>query len=235
MPGHFTFYSNKIEGDIAWFSETEAKHAIQVLRYQVGDGVHFSDGIGNVYEGEIVGVTKKEFSARILKKLAVERPAELRLFMGVLKAGDRMEWAVEKCTELGITEINFVSTKNSERSKINLERMNKVALSAMKQSHGAYFPKIQQLGFAEALEYSSGLEGEKTIAYCDFQSVEEVKKVRQLTMPISVFIGPEGDFTKEEVEKCKENGWKIMMLGNQILRSETACVSVVAALRMLHS
>ncbi len=234
MPGHFTFYSNQIEGDMAWFSEAEAKHAIQVLRYGVGEKIEFTNGLGIRFEGEIATTSKKDFSAKITSRVEENKPNSIHLFMGVLKAGDRMEWAVEKCTELGVETIVFVSTKNSERAKVNLERMNKVAMSAMKQSHGAFLPEILQLTFDESMRWGDGKKSNKVIAYCEFAEMDQAEKIKDLALPAAVFIGPEGDFTREEVEKAYSNGWKILMLGDQILRSETAAVSVTAALRMLH-
>jgi len=228
MPGHFTFYCNKIENGVAFFDEVEAKHAIQVLRYSVGDEIHFTDGQGLHMRGAIETANKTGFQARITESIVVERPAELHLFMAILKAGDRMEWACEKITELGASSLTLFQSDHGERGKVNIERMKKVALSAMKQSHGAWMPKIEVHTFKEAVELFATLDS-KYIAYCG-----DGEKVSMLTLhlPGAIMIGPEGDFSVKEMEMAQRLGWKTLDLGKQILRTETAAVSVAAALRL---
>jgi RsmE family RNA methyltransferase len=152
MPGHFTFYCNKIEGDVAFFDEVESKHAIQVLRYGVGDEIHFTNGAGLSMRGTIENASKGGFSVRIFESIQINKPLELHMLMAILKAGDRMEWACEKITELGVTQFTLFQSDHGERGKVNLERLQKVALSAMKQSHGAWIPQIKVVTFKEAME-----------------------------------------------------------------------------------
>ncbi len=228
MPGHFTFYCNKKEGDFAFFDGVEAKHAVQVLRYTVGDEIHFTNGEGLRMRGVIESANKSGFQAIITESIAVERPAELHVLMAILKAGDRMEWACEKITELGATSLTLFQSDHGERGKVNIERMKKVALSAMKQSHGAWLPKIEVSTFKDAVETFAGIDS-KHIAYCG-----EGEKVSMLTLhlPGAIMIGPEGDFSVKEMEMTHRLGWKSLDLGKQILRSETAAVAVAAALRL---
>jgi 16S rRNA (uracil1498-N3)-methyltransferase len=228
MPGHFTFYCNKIENGVAFFDEVEAKHAIQVLRYSVGDEIHFTNGQGLHMRGLIDSGNKNGFQARITESISVERPAELHLFMAILKAGDRMEWACEKITELGATSFTLFQSDHGERGKVNIERMKKVALSAMKQSHGAWMPKIEVHTFKEAVELFSTLDS-KYIAYCGDGEKSDMMSLR---LPSAIMIGPEGDFSVKEMEMAQRLGWKSLDLGKQILRTETAAVSVAAALRL---
>lgn len=227
MPGHFTFYCNKIEGDVACFDETESKHALQVLRYGVGDEISFTNGMGLRCEGVILRGNKQGFEARVTESSAVERPVELTICAAILKSGDRMEWAVEKCTELGVTAIVFFQSHNGERGKVNLGRMQKVALSAMKQSHGAWMPEIKQLGWKEVMQL--GQDQVRYVAYCG--ELEKVH-VSEAALPGMVMIGPEGDFSVAEMNEAIQCGWKPLALGNQILRTETAMVAVAAALRL---
>jgi len=229
MPGHFTFYSNKIQGSVAWFDETEFKHAIQVLRYQLGDEVSFTDGIGTLYQGKINFISKREFTVEIFASKGVKPLPPVVLGLGVLKSTDRMEWAVEKCTELGIGEVWFLKTKNAERSHLNLERMQKVAISAMKQSHGAYLPAIKACDFEEAVRESGRFEGKKYIAYC---GDSQVLPISACELPCVYFIGPEGDFTDGEYQFSVSEGFVGMGLGSTILRTETAAVAALAALRL---
>jgi 16S rRNA (uracil1498-N3)-methyltransferase len=228
MPGHFTFYCNKIENGVAFFDEVEAKHAIQVLRYSVGDEIHFTNGQGLHMRGLIDSANKTGFQARITESISVERPAELHLFMAILKAGDRMEWACEKITELGATSFTLFQSDHGERGKVNIERMKKVALSAMKQSHGAWMPKIEVHTFKEAVELFHTLDS-KYIAYCGDGEKSDMMSLR---LPSAIMIGPEGDFSVKEMEMAQRVGWKTLDLGKQILRTETAAVSVAAALRL---
>lgn len=228
MPGHFTFYCNKIEGEIAYFEEAEAKHAIQVLRYVNGDEIWFTNGQGSRFKGVIDGAKKTGFQAKIVETFLVDPPVELCLLMAILKAGDRMEWAMEKCTELGVTEFLLFQSDHGERGKANLDRLKKVALSAMKQSHGAWLPNVQTCSFQEALNKFAALDS-RYIAYC---GDAEKSVMGEICLPAAVMIGPEGDFSEREMGMAFSKGWKALALGNQILRTETAAVSVCAALRM---
>ena len=228
MPGHFTFYCNKIEGDVAFFDEVESKHAIQVLRYGVGDEIHFTNGAGLSMRGTIENASKGGFSVRIIESIQINKPLELHMLMAILKAGDRMEWACEKITELGVTQITLFQSDHGERGKVNLERLQKVALSAMKQSHGAWMPQIKVVTFKEAMEMAKHLAC-KYIAYC---GEGEKAGMAEVKLPVAVMIGPEGDFSVKEFETAQNQGWKPLDLGEQILRTETAVVAVAAALRL---
>jgi 16S rRNA (uracil1498-N3)-methyltransferase len=138
-----------------------------------------------------------------------------------------MEWAVEKCTELGVSSMVFFQSQNGERGKINLARMQKVAVSAMKQSHGAWMPEILQYSWKEVLEANK--MGDRYIAYC---GEREKFSVSSISLPGTILIGPEGDFSKAEIEEAIQAGWKPLDLGTQILRTETAVVAISAALRL---
>ncbi|MFN5889410.1 MAG: RsmE family RNA methyltransferase [Bacteroidota bacterium] len=229
MPGHFTFYSNIISGDVALFDETEFKHAIQVLRYQLGDVISFSDGIGGLYEASVNSIGKREFSAKILSRKAVEPLPTIIMGMGILKSSDRMEWALEKCTELGVTKFWFLKTKNSERSHLNLDRLTKVAISAMKQSHSAYLPELKLLNFEEALRNSEELSIGKYIGYC---GEADKQPIRSCIVPSVFLIGPEGDFSEHEYTLAATNGFLGIEMGKSILRTETAAVAAISALRL---
>lgn len=228
MPGHFTFYSNKISESVAYFDETEFKHAIQVLRYSLGAHLSFTNGYGMMYTGRINYIGKKEFTAEILTLIHIDELPSVILGIGILKSTDRMEWATEKCTELGAKEIWFLQSKNSERSHLNLERLNKVALSALKQSHGTYKPLIKHMNLEEALQVGNS-NHHKYIAYCDASKAEPMSVCE---LPSIIFIGPEGDFTPSEIDMAAKQGFRVIGLGNTILRTETAAMAVLSALRL---
>lgn len=218
MPGHFTFYSEKIENGIAYFSEQETKHAILVLRFQLNDHVEFSDGFGNYYKGQIIEIQKKTFLAEI-KSVEQYPQKDFTISVGILKSSDRMEWLVEKCSELGVKKIVFLKSQNGERSKINIEKLRKTAIAAMKQSHGSWLMEIIEMEFSKAIVVP---QKNKYIAYCDHDF--------GISIPIHfledsiVFIGPEGDFSKTEIEIAKKNGFQVIGLGSKILRTETAAI-----------
>lgn len=229
MPGHFTFYhpntDNKTIGETLIFPEMEFKHAIKTLRYQVEDTIEFSDGKGKMYTGKIVDIGKSDFTVNLVSEQQIKKERKLQLIVGLLHNTDRMEWLVEKATELGVFEIIWVKMDRSEARKINLERMEKVAVAALKQCHGAYLPKIS---FSQDLAkvLSNLANSSKLIAHC--MDNEIIDLPIELPDECTVLIGPEGDFTAKEVELAVDFGFKPVRLGNQILRAETAALYVAA-------
>lgn len=224
MPGHFTFFTEQIEDGIAYFAESEYRHAIVSLRYQLHDKIQFSDGKGRHYFGEITALNKNTFSAKIEHANAVERTSNYSLAVGIMKSSDRMEWMVEKCTELGAANIYFVKTTNSERSRLNTEKLKKTAIAALKQSHGSWLPLVAEVTWAQVLSNQS--QG-KYIAAIDAALALELKNVS--LKPESIFlIGPEGDFTGKELQEAIHSGYQPIGLGSHILRTETAAIIAIA-------
>ncbi len=230
MPGHFTFYSNKINNNIADFDLSEYKHAIGVLRYSLGDGIWFTDGFGKRYYGIISGISKTGFQVETKQTVIVDALPNIHVFMAILKSRERMEWAVEKCSELGVNSFTFFQADRGERVKLNLDRMNKVAMSSLKQSHGAWITNLAVLGFDEICRI--GLSSPLFHKYIAFCSDSKKLSPPEIQYPMALLIGPEGDFSQREIAISKANGWIPLHCGNQILRSETAVVSVVASLRL---
>ncbi len=244
MPGRFTFFSESIHQNVAEFSEGEFNHIVKVTRYSLGDLIEFTDGKGQLYTGKLIQINKRNCYVEIFETI-VQEPPKLIIAMGILKNSDRMEWAVEKCTELGASVLFFLHTKNSERSKINVERLNKTAISAIKQSHTSYLPRISDLNFKEFIIQVSQDEYQhlnKYIAFCDIDSLGDDFVINNQVIPIKnlisttkelrnddlITIGPEGDFSPEEVKLALSNGFRLLDLGKRILRSETAVVSTCA-------
>lgn len=221
MPGHFCFYTENISDTVAWFNEQETKHAIQVLRFNLGDSIEFTDGNGFLYTGKILSIEKNRFSAEITQKNQ-RSPLEITICVGKLKSSDRMEWLVEKCTEIGIQKLAILQTKNVERSFINIEKLKKTAIAALKQSHGSNLPDIVELNFSESLL----LPGEKYIAACkDSESQIIPEKFKRNSV---IYIGPEGDFTEQEIEMAISQGAQLISLGKTVLRTETAALVCAA-------
>lgn len=218
MPGHFTFFAESIEGNLAKFSEQESKHAITVLRYSIGDKIEFTDGFGHYFNGEIIDATKRGMVAEIENVVTTESNP-FTLAIGILKSSDRMEWIVEKCTEIGVGKIIFFKSSNGERARVNLDKLKKTAIAALKQSHGSWLPIIEESIFEVAIKEEVE---HKYLAFCDEAMISN--KPIPFEKRSIVFIGPEGDFTQSEVQYAKNNGVQIIGLGQQILRSETAAL-----------
>lgn len=223
MPGHFTFYSHQIENNVAYFDENETRHAIQVLRYEVGSEINFTNGMGQMFYGNIKSISKKQFSVEITKTIQVEKPAFISVACGIIKSGDRMDWVVEKCTELGVSEILFLKTDNSERAVVNTERMLKVAIAALKQSHGAWLPVIKSDHFQSLLQNDAEVKL-ITMLHQDSKPISEMN----LHDSVLIAVGPEGDFSDNEKSRLLDNGFLPVSLGHSVLRTETVCIAAAA-------
>jgi 16S rRNA (uracil1498-N3)-methyltransferase len=217
------FYDPHIDPTAAThqLSEEESKHIVRVLRLKEGDPLAIVDGKGGYFEAEIVGAHPKRCTVSILKAEQSEPlKHELHIALGPTKMTDRIEWFVEKATEIGITEISFIQGKNSERVKLKLDRIEKKVVSAMKQSKRLFLPKINELiSVSDFIKsHPNGL-----IAHCeDGEKLTILETFETKNCPI--LIGPEGDFTLDEIELALENGYKTITLGENRLRTETAAL-----------
>lgn len=223
MPGHFTFFTDRIDGNLAFFEESESRHMIQVLRYSEGAKIEFTDGSGRYFNGVIVSINKKTVEATISEFKLLEKP-RFKLGVGILKNSDRMEWLVEKTVELGVSDITFLKCTNTERDRVSIEKLQKTAIAALKQSHGAWLPEIKIQDFKE---FVSSQVGDLYIAHCDDEAVRNTPKV--LKEDSLVLIGPEGDFTAAEIDLAKKYNFKELALGSRILRAETAALAACVA------
>ncbi len=217
------FYDSHIELDSEThqLSEEESKHIVRVLRMSEGDQLAIVNGKGGYFETEISMAHPKRCTVSILKSEQSEPlKHELHIALGPTKLMDRIEWFVEKATEIGITEISFISGKNSERVKMKPERLEKKAISAMKQSKRTFLPKINELvSVSEFIKnHPNGL-----IAHCEEGEKSTILDSFELTN-CPILIGPEGDFTPSEIELALENGYKTITLGENRLRTETAAL-----------
>jgi 16S rRNA (uracil1498-N3)-methyltransferase len=219
MPGHFTFYSHSQEGNTLILDETESKHLGQVLRYQIGDEIEVSNGRGSLFQARLLELGKKGARAEIISESRVEAPVPFVLAMGILKSSDKMEWVVEKATELGVPELVFLHAERCERNKVNDDRLYKAALSAVKQSHSAWMPNIRMAKFVDFV--AEPFEGASHIAHCP----DELGRPDQLDFSRTrIAVGPEGDFSDREVELALAAGFTALSMGKRVLRSETAAL-----------
>lgn len=211
-----------ISHTIAELTPEESWHCAKVLRFNVGDEIGLIDGKGHFYEGQLSIVNEKKCIANITygPRIQNKHPYYLHLAIAPTKNIDRMEWLVEKAVEIGINEITFIRCKNSERTVIKEDRLIKIAESAVKQSLQAYIPKINPLaGFADILNTTADL---KFIAHCEEENKKHLKSFDLRNKSSLVLIGPEGDFTGEEIASAKTAGFSEISLGENRLRTETA-------------
>jgi 16S rRNA (uracil1498-N3)-methyltransferase len=202
-------------------SEEESKHISRVLRMNEGAVIGVLNGLGSLFECKIVKSHPKHCVLFILEEKKAKKPAyEIHIAIGPTKQMDRLEWFIEKATEIGITEISLIQCKNSERIKIKSERLRRKAISAMKQSHRLYLPKINALvNVKNFIESNPG----GLIAHCyDMERSKLSDIFRAADCPI--LIGPEGDFSEDEIEIALENDYKTITLGENRLRTETAAL-----------
>lgn len=219
------FYVPDILGAEVILSETESKHAIRVLRMNVGSRLQLVDGIGGFYEAEIIDANPKKCKLSILKSVKNYEARDFYLHIAIAptKNIDRLEWFLEKCTEIGIDEITPILSEHSERKVIKPERLEKILVSAMKQSVKAYLPRLNKLTpLKDLLDQTDSQK--KFIAHCNDGEKLHLKRQVKAREKVLVLIGPEGDFSPEEVELSKQNGFEEISLGNARLRTETAGV-----------
>lgn len=228
------FYTQNISDNIATFTEEEARH-IQVLRKKVGDVLHFVDGVGGMYRGEIMEVHKKQCMLSILQHTPSynQRKVHLHIAIAPTKNINRLEWFLEKATEIGIDEITPILCDRSERKKIRTDRLNKILLSAMKQSLKASLPILNELTDCQDFIKQKN-DNLKFIAYCNDDALSHLKKEYSPSQNVTIMIGPEGDFSEKEVKLALANNYQGVSLGKSRLRTETAGVVACHIIEMLN-
>lgn len=223
-----------IQNNEALLTSEESWHCAKVLRKKSGEHIHIIDGKGNFYEGTLELVSEKLCKAKLTKGPTPQNPRSYYLHLAIAptKQLDRIEWMIEKVVEIGVDELSFINSKNSERTVLKAERIVKIVESAVKQSLQARIPKVNELcGFKEFMKVD--FEGQKFIAHCFEEPKLEIKDLKFSNTSNLVMIGPEGDFTREEVEMASEKGFNALGLGNTRLRSETAGLYVCQAVSLL--
>lgn len=209
----------------------ESKHILRVLRKSVGDRIYFTNGKGDGFVTEIVGVKSKRCEINILDSFS-EHPLPYSIHIGIAppKSSDRFEFFLEKVTEIGITEITPLLCKNSERKRINLKRSSKILQSAMKQSQRLYLPQLNELVSIDQFVSSDFGNSTKLIAHCEEHEKTSLKYKLNSSKQFCGLIGPEGDFSHQEIESALQNGFQAISLGNKRLRTETAGLFLSQAL-----
>ncbi len=225
------FYSQDILGNAVRLSEEEAKHCFRVLRHKTGDLIHITDGKGNLYQCRIEDHNLAHPRIHILKTLtpANQRPYYLELIVAPTKNAERMEWMVEKLVETGIDSIRFVKTQRTEKGSLKMERLHNKAVSAMKQSLHFTLPQILPMtDFGDLIQ--EDINAVKLIAWCDDQQDKKQLQSLDLYSRYRILIGPEGDFTQQEITHAINHGYQPISLGPSRFRTETAALAACMTL-----
>lgn len=218
-------------------NEEESRHCVRVLRLAEGDSIEVVDGRGNLHECRITLAHQKHCAVDIVDTRHEQPHWGHQLVLGVAptKHLDRMEWMVEKCVEMGVDRIVPLRCKNSERTELKADRLRKIAVAAMKQSLKATLPDIDDMTPLGNL-LSAPWNGDRFMAYCDAELPLEQRNILpkrcQAGRDVMVLIGPEGDFSPDEVETAMKAGFEPVTLGKSRLRTETAAVMACA---MIHT
>jgi 16S rRNA (uracil1498-N3)-methyltransferase len=231
------FYIPEVSGDTCKLSEEESKHCIRVLRLKENDTVDITDGKGHLFKAVIENANPKACLLRITAQHTETLPSwELLIAVAPTKNNVRMEWLVEKLTEIGFTKLIPIECHTSERTVLKTERLKKIAAEAMKQSGRVYLPQIDELlPFEKMLLNYISFTGQKFIPHCNNSDRKTLSSAYKKGENALVLIGPEGDFTKEEIQLAMDNGFIPVTLNEKTLRTETAALTAAIALKVLNS
>ncbi|MGN6436462.1 MAG: RsmE family RNA methyltransferase [Agriterribacter sp.] len=226
------FYSEETAGPGAAITldETTSKHIIQVLRMKEGDRLYLTNGKGKKLLASVREQTKRMCTVSILEESNIPPPAQqLTVAVSLLKNASRFEWFLEKATETGITNIVPLLCERTERTHFRADRMKNILVSAMLQSQQCWLPVMPEpIPFKQWISAAAG--SIQLIAHCLESEKEPLAKVAQLQGSKCICIGPEGDFTAEEVQLALQHGFRAVSLGNTRLRTETAAIAAAVLL-----
>ena len=225
-------YSPNIQDGIATFDEEETRHTLKVLRKRAGDELHWIDGRGGRYRGHILDVGKRQFTATVAEYTPQAERQPFRLTLGVAPTKNiaRLEWLLEKATEIGIDAVVPLWCARSERTRVRTDRLEKILLSATKQSLKAHLPTLYEpVKLADYLERLSpkAANEHRLIAHCGPGHKAPMPGNFAPRAVVSVLIGPEGDFSPDEVATATAAGFTGLTLGTERLRTETAALVAV--------
>jgi len=230
------FYAPDISGNLYTLNEDESKHCIRVLRLDVGDEITIVDGNGGLFKTRIVQPEPKRCQVEVYETIHEfeKRNHYLHIAIAPTKNIERFEWFLEKATEIGIDEITPLLCEHSERKVVNKERLEKIIVSAMKQSIKAYLPKLNQMvPYKQFIQAKN--EGDLFIAHCYKKELTHLKNEVKLNQKSTILIGPEGDFSPEEVSMALQHCYEEISLGSSRLRTETAGIVACHITNLINS
>lgn len=228
------FYAPDIETTLI-LPEEESGHCVRVMRLTEGDEIMITDGKGNFYQASITQAHPKHCQIEIRSMWQPEKPWSTYIHIAVAptKNMDRMEWFAEKATEIGIDEISCLNCRFSERKEVKTARLEKILVSAMKQSQKALLPKLNEMtDFKKFVQQP--FNGRKFIAHCEKGEKPLIKSTYHPGENALVLIGPEGDFSPEEIRLAEEHGFEPISLGKSRLRTETAALAACHTIQVLN-
>lgn len=225
------FYEQQISGLRSHFTlgEETSKHCIQVLRMKTGAGLQLTDGLGNLYKASLLSEDKKKSVVLIEEHHIVPPPTQkTSIAISLLKNTSRFEWFLEKATEIGVTEIQPLISQRTEHTRFRTDRMNGILIAAMLQSQQVWLPILHEpMSFADCVKQS--IWPQKMVAHCEEDAKQLIKDLDP-SPETQILIGPEGDFTPEEIRMAMDHQYLPVSLGDTRLRAETAGVVAAALL-----
>jgi len=233
------FYQPDLEpgkaGQVIILDPEESYHGVKVLRIRTGDSIFLTDGRGNLYEGTVVHDQPKGCEIEI-KTFTPSTPRSYRLHIAIAptKSIDRFEWFLEKVTEIGIDEITPLICEHSERSALRIDRLNKIFISAMKQSMNLFLPRLNEPAHFESFLSTAGSE-QLFIANAAEGDGNYLGQVCRPGIDSIILIGPEGDFSPKELDKARAKGFTPVSLGSSRLRTETAGIVATGIVNYLNT
>ena len=230
------FYNSEIKnGDSNFFfDKEESKHIVKVLRKKESDKIFITNGLGYLFESEIILASEKKCEVKIIKE-TFQQPDTFYTHIAVAptKMNDRLEWFLEKATEIGIHEITPIICDHSERKVYKIDRAEKIIQAAMKQSLHYYLPKIN-VPISLSHFVKSNIDGQKFIAHCEETDKKSFQKEIAKNEKVTILIGPEGDFSTKEINLAIANQFIPVTLGNTRLRTETAALVACHTIALLN-
>lgn len=215
------------------FDKNESKHISKVLRKKNGDPITITNGIGYRFKATLTSVDHKICTATVNQCIEINPdPYRLHIYIAPTKSNDRIDWFVEKATEIGVHAITPIICQRSDRKVVKHERLQKIAISAMKQSLGVYLPTVHP-----ACDFTTSLnevDGKTYIAHCQDTQKVVIDSLAFKEKSISIFIGPEGDFTPDEIQAAAEANVTAITLGEKRLRTETAGIIACHSISLLY-
>lgn len=220
--------------EVGQLPQDEAQHALRVLRLGMGDELHLMDGKGAFHRAVITEADNHHCRYRILESVPQqpEWTGKIHIAVAPTKNMDRMEWFVEKATEIGFDRLTLLDCRFSERRVVKNERLEKIIISAMKQSHKAWLPQLDEMTPFHKFITQPDLPAQRFIAHCYEGEKPFLLDLLAPCTPALVLIGPEGDFSIDEVREAEAAGFRSVSLGTSRLRTETAALVVVHMMRI---